>query len=283
MGTIAVDVSSTYSPQLNCPAMRNRIVSSSELVGLSTTDSVAEHSCVHSHSREVVDQYPVRHPVSLFGPERYEPRYQYPLFLWLHSCHSSELELEGVMPALSLQNYVGCAPRAPISSDREGSRFLWSETPSTLAVSEEIIFESIENAKCHFSIDSSRVFLAGFGSGASTALRIALRYPGHFAGVAAFCGRFPSQQCSLANLSQARSLPMLWAYGEHSENCGISQVCETLPMLHTAGLALDIRQYPCADELLSNMLTDANAWMMQLITQQPSKTLSTRTESFSSN
>jgi len=205
------------------------------------------------------------------------------LFLWLHSCHSSEQELESVMPVLSLQNYVGCAPRGPISSDRGGNRFVWGETPSAMAVSEEIIFESIESAKRHFSIDSSRVFLAGFGSGASSALRIALRYPSRFAGVAAFCGPFPNEQYALANLAQARSLPILWVYGEHSQNCGVRQICETLPMLHSSGLGLDIRQYPCGNELLSNMLTDANSWMMQLITQQPSNSVETPSETFSSN
>jgi phospholipase/carboxylesterase len=283
MEMFVVDDLPTSSPQLNCPAMRNRIAASSDHASPSATQPSTNHSCAIGCERGSREGSPIQHPISLFGPERYEPGYQYPLFLWLHSCHSSENELEGVMPALSLQNYIGCGPRGPLSSDQGGKRFVWGDSPSAMAVAEEIIFESIESAKHHFSIDSSRVFLAGFGSGASCALRIALRYPSQFAGVAAFCGQFPNEQHALANLAEARSLPILWMYGQHSERCGIQQVCEVLPVLHTAGLGLDIRQYPCGDELLTNMLSDTNSWMMQQITRQPVEPVEIPSETFSSN
>jgi len=223
------------------------------------------------------------HQVSHFGPERYEPRYKYPLVLWLHSCHSSELELEGVMPSLSLQNYVGCSPRGPIASNRGDGRFVWGQSMAAVAVAEEIIFESIESASRHFSIESNRIFLAGFGSGATMAARIGLRYPELFAGVIPICGSFPNEQFALSKIGKARSLPFLWMYGEHSKLHGIQHVCDTLPMLHAAGLTLDIRQYPCGDELLTNMLSDANHWMMHLVTNQPPMETSTRAGSFSVN
>lgn len=260
--------------------MRNRIASSSEAMGLSASYQVAETSCAVQHEPTSFE-----HQVAWFGPERYESRYEYPLMLWLHSCNSSEGELENVMPALSLQNYVGCAPRGPLSSKQGQGRFQWGQSPTATAIAEEIIFESIDQASQHFSIHASRIFLTGFGSGASMALRVALRYPERFAGVVAVCGQFPNEQCALSRLDRARSLPVLWMYGEHSRRCGIPHICETLPVLHAAGLSVDIRQYPCGDDLLSNMLGDANAWMMQLITQQPATDsgLSANVEVFSAN
>ncbi len=189
------------------------------------------------------------------------------------------------MPALSLQNYVGCAPRGPLSSKQGCGRFTWGQTPSATAVAEEIIFESIERSSEQFSIHGSRVFLSGFGSGATMAMRIGLRYPEYFAGVVAVCGQFPNEQCALSKLDRARSLPIFWAYGEHSRRNGVQHICETLPILHAAGLSADIRQYPCSDELLSNMLSDANAWIMQLITRQPAGNSSAYAEAevFSTN
>ncbi len=62
-------------------------------------------------------------PLALFGPERYEPRYEYPLIVWLHSCQSNERELEAVMPVLSLQNYVACAPRGTQACEAKGTPF----------------------------------------------------------------------------------------------------------------------------------------------------------------
>jgi phospholipase/carboxylesterase len=281
-GTV-VDDSPTSLPQLYCTAMRNRIGISADLVAPPTSEQAAKTSCAIHHEHGFVEHHTIQHQVCLFGPERYEPRYEYPLFVWLHSCHSSERELEGVMPALSLQNYVGCAPRGPLSSDRGRNRFGWGRTSNATAVAEEIIFESVENAKRHFAINPKRVFLAGFGSGASMALRVGLRYPDSFSGVVAVCGEFPKEQCVLANLPQARSLPLLWMYGEHSQKCGIRQVCDSLPILHTAGLSVDIRQYPCGDDLLSNMLSDANGWMMQLVTNQSCPDTKMSSETFSAN
>jgi phospholipase/carboxylesterase len=265
--------------KLNWRAMRNRIVSSqsdqaSMSDGLSDSDAAGG---IHRVSALV------EHQLCLFGPEKYEPRYDYPLLVWLHSCHSSEGELENVMPAMSIQNYVGCAPRGPIPSDRSCGRFLWGRSTTAAAVAEEIVFASIESAAEQFSIDRKRVFLGGFGSGATMALRLALRYPEQFAGVVAICGKFPNEDRSLARLEQARQLPMLWLYGEHSTTCSISDVCETLPLLHSAALAVDIRQYPCGDELLTNMLSDTNIWLMEQVTNQPSRGVTRQQETFSDN
>jgi phospholipase/carboxylesterase len=259
--------------------MRNRIVSSqsdqaSSPRGLSSTDSACG---IHRVSALV------EHQLCLFGPERYESGYDYPLFVWLHSCHSSEGELETIMPALSLQNYVGCAPRGPIPSDQSCGRFVWGKSSTAAAVADEIIFSSIESATEHFSVHPKRVFLAGFGSGATMALRLALRYPQQFAGVVAICGKFPNEDRSLVRLHQARHLPILWLYGEYSETSSIQHICETLPLLHSASLAVDIRQYPCGDELLSNMLSDANAWLMEQVTNQPAQSEAQQQETFSQN
>ncbi|MBX3423022.1 MAG: hypothetical protein KF752_15815 [Pirellulaceae bacterium] len=269
---------SSFIRQRDYRAMRNRIVSSIDGAGFDLVHQVSGTSCAIQS-----DYVLTEHQLALFGPERYEPRYEYPLLVWLHSCHSSEGELEGVMPALSLQNYVGCAPRGPISSDRGSGRFVWGKSPTATGVAEEIVFESLGVAAEQFSINRRRIFLAGFGSGGTMALRIGLRYAHLFAGVVAVGCKFPNEQCALSNLPQARTLPILWLYGEHSTQCSVSHICESLPVLHAAGLALDIRQYPCGDELLSNMLSDTNLWLMQHVTNQPMARSDEQAATFSRN
>ncbi len=176
-------------------------------------------------------------PLSLFGPERYEPRYEYPLIVWLHGCQSNERELEAVMPVLSLQNYVACAPRGTQASEACGHAYQWSQSRAAISVAEEIVFSSIAAATRTFSIASQRVFLAGFGSGGTTAMRIALRYPQHFAGVISICGMFPQNHNPLSNLAASRKLPMLWMYGEDSVRCGVDHICSTLPLMHALDCA----------------------------------------------
>lgn len=257
--------------------MRNRLCGSLEHTGSLDKLHGSEYS-----TQQAEKSY-LEHQVRLFGPERYEPRYDYPLIVWLHSCNSSEHELDNVMPELSLQNYVACAPRGTNACDPDGKLFRWGQTAAASAIAEEVVFESIDLAKQQFSISEKRVFLAGFGSGATMAWRIALRYPTRFAGVISVCGDFPHRNQPLSNIDKARDLATMWMYGAESPTCGISQVCETLPILHSASLSIDIRQYPCGNELLSNMLLDINSWVMEQVTNQPAQFDVIAEESFSRN
>ncbi len=257
--------------------MRNRLLSSAELTGRLDklhesipTSRPAERSCLDNQ-------------VSLFGPERYEPRYEYPLVVWLHSCGSTERELESVMPELSLQNYVGCAPRGTVACEPCGKLYRWGSSATSAALAEDIVFDAVDLACSQFSVDRNRVFLAGFSGGGTMAWRVALRYPQRFAGVAAICGDFPHQNQPLSNFENARELSTLWMYGGESATCGVPQVCDTLPILHAASLSVDIRQYPCGNELLSNMLCDLNAWLMERVTSQPANMERVVEENFSRN
>lgn len=259
--------------------MRNRLdCSSSDLSTrleklYSTLTTTAEHTRSAAYGSSVC----------LFGPERYEPRYEYPLIVWLHSCNSNEQELGQLMPNLSMQNYVACAPRGTRATDPCGKQFQWGTSATSTALAEESVFEAIDTARSQFSIATNKIFIAGFGGGASMAWRIGLRYPDYFAGVVNICGQFPAQHQPLAKLAAARRLPALWMYGEHSEANGVDHICEALPVLHAARLSVHMRQYPCGNELLSNMLTDMNHWLMERVTNQPARFEEIQEESFSRN
>ena len=50
-----------------------------------------------------------------------------------------------------------------------------------------------------------------------------------------------------------------------SQRYSPQQVCSDLRLLHSAGFALDLRQYPGGDELTTKMLTDLDSWILRRI------------------
>lgn len=207
----------------------------------------------------------------IFSPLHYESRYSYPLIVWLHGAGSSERELEDLMPYISIRNYVAVAPRGTKAVDVCGHRYSWGETPASIALAEELVFDAIEQACSRHSICDKKVFIAGRGDGGTTAWRLALRNPQQFAGCICVGGGFPKSHRPLSALKQARRLRSLWMVGEQSENHGSQAVLDNLPLFHAASLKVAIRQYNCGDELYADMFSDLNRWVMEIVTNQPSQ------------
>jgi phospholipase/carboxylesterase len=205
-----------------------------------------------------------------FSPLHYESRYDYPLIVWLHGCGSSERELEELMPYISIRNYVAVAPRGTKAVDPNGHRYTWAQTPASIALAEELVFDAIEKASGRYSIANKKVFLAGRGAGGTMAWRLALRNPKQFAGCVSLGGAFPKSHRPLATIKDLRHLRSLWMVGEQSQSCGVDTVVDSLPLFHTAKLRVAIRQYNCGDELYADMFSDMNRWLMEIVTNQVS-------------
>lgn len=210
-------------------------------------------------------QPPIEH--SFFVPLHYEPNYAYPLLVWLHGPGQSHAELKQVMPHVSMRNCVAVAPRWPQPDDellsagesQEQMRHRMVETMFRVT-------ECVATASKRFNIAADRIFLAGYDEGGTMALRLGLAAPDHFAGAASIGGPVPTGLNPLANLLEARRLPMMIAHGRHSQSYPISRICDELRLFHVAGLSLNLRQYPCGHELTTQMLSDLDAWMMQIVT-----------------
>jgi phospholipase/carboxylesterase len=87
-----------------------------------------------------------------------------------------------------------------------------------------------------------------------------------FAGVVSVNGQFPQGNTPLVRIRQARQLQVLLEHCRRSSSYGESDLCMDLRLLHVAGLSITLRQYPCEDEITSQMLADVDAWIMQQIT-----------------
>jgi phospholipase/carboxylesterase len=205
-------------------------------------------------------------PHALFAPLHYEPNYAYPLVVWLHGPGDDERQLQKVMPLISLRNYVGVGPRGNQELAGKYAGYAWDHSSSGLAVAEQNVFDAIESACHRFHVAPHRVFLGGYQCGGTAALRIATRDPRRFAGVLTFGGAFPMDQMPLGQLNDVRSVPLFIAQGRDAETYCVDTLCDDLRLFHTAGLSVTVRHYPCGDELTSQMLHDADMWMMEIVT-----------------
>ena len=218
-------------------------------------------------------------PHRLFTPEHYEDRYEYPLVIWLHSQDSSEYELDGVMPHLSLRNYVAIAPRAMNISKRSERKFCWSELASSAASAETLVMQSIAHAISDLSVSPSRVFLAGYGTGGTLAQWIGLRNSESIAGVVSINGPFPQhyhsdpqrqytasqRHHSASQRLVACKLPVMFIHGGDSVLCDADQTCNALKSAHREGLSYNFVQFPCGDELNTAMTAIANQFIMKIV------------------
>jgi phospholipase/carboxylesterase len=205
-------------------------------------------------------------PHSLFAPHHYEPGYAYPLLVWLHGREGDEHELRCIMPYVSMQNYVAVSPRGCGECCCGSRGFEWRQDEDAIELAEQRVFEAIDIASARFNVAESRIFLAGYQCGGTMALRIGLHNPSQFAGVLSVGGPFPQSLAPLAYLRRARELPIFIAQGRESSDYPLQMTCEELRLFHAAAMHVTVRQYPCGDELTTQMLADMNAWIMERVT-----------------
>lgn len=205
---------------------------------------------------------------SIFLPLRYTPSYQYPLLIWLHSDGYNENQIDQVIPHISLQNYIGVGIRGTFATDSAGHRFQWRDSPASVAAAHDSVIDSIDECSERFSVNPQRIVLAGYGTGGTMAMRIAMREPKRFAGVISLGGRFP--RGAIRNLDELRErrLPMLWQWGRLNPNFPDDGLKSDFQSVMTVGGQVEVRQYPDEDEMDSVVLSDLNNWIMRRIVSQ---------------
>jgi phospholipase/carboxylesterase len=204
--------------------------------------------------------------LALFSPLHYEPNYAYPLIVWLHGPGADERQLRKIMPSISMRNYVGAAVRGTLALGSREAGFAWSQSAGHIRRAEERTLAAVAAAQRRFNISSSRIFLAGFDCGGTMALRIACQYPDRFAGVLSMGGEFPLGNAPLSRLAEVRRLAVLLATGRDSDRYPPERVCENLRLFYAAGMSIHLRQYPVAQDLTTQMLSDMDRWIMEQIT-----------------
>jgi len=204
-------------------------------------------------------------PHSLFAPIHYEEAYAYPLVVWMHGPGDNENQLRTVLPLVSMRNHVAVAPRGTSVDGDLREAYCWKQTSEDIAEATQRTIDSIEIAMDRFHVHPDRTFIAGYECGGTMALRIALENPEHFAGAISIGGPLPQGLNLLRRVNSARRLPLMIANSLESKKYPSERVCRDLRLLHTAGFSLDLRRYPCGDELTTKMLSDLDRWIMQRV------------------
>lgn len=202
-------------------------------------------------------------PQCVLAPLHYERNYAYPLLVWLHDEGGSERELKRIMPLVSLRNYVSVAVRG---TSQAGRGFAWTETADAILAAESRVADAVAAGKRRFHVHPERIYLAGAGAGGTMAMRLALRGPNCYAGGASIGGNFPQGHAPLARLAAARRSRLLIMHCRDSESYPVQRVCDELSLFHAAGMSVTLRQYPCGDELTTQMLRDLDVWLMEQVT-----------------
>lgn len=202
---------------------------------------------------------------TLFAPLHYEAKYPYPLLIWLHGGTGDNRQLLQIMPKVSLSNYVSVAPRGLPTTEADVDSLGWPQTPEDIAEAEQRVFECLTTARHRFHVNPRRVFLGGFGEGGTMAMRVAWNNPRYFAGAISLCGPLPERFHPFASFTEARRIPLFLAVGRDSLRYSPVQAGENLKLLHTAGINVTLRQYPCGHELSPYMLGDLNEWIMETL------------------
>ena len=205
---------------------------------------------------------------ALFMPLHYEENYSYPLLIWLHSDGDNETQLRRIMPLVSLRNYVAAAPRGTQPENRPDGlpAFCWRQHCGDIADANQRVQACIQLARGKCNIHPRRVFLAGYAAGGTMAMRVAMQSPELFAGAASIGGPLPRGNAPLARINDLRSTPFCLMHGSEGRDYPVNQVCVDLRLLHTAGMCTTVRQYPCEDDLTTQMLRDLDAWIMEQVT-----------------
>lgn len=207
-----------------------------------------------------------RRHASFFVPMHYEKNYAYPLVVWLHSDDRDASEVHEIMPRISMRNYVA------VATEIESNSQSWPQDDASITSTHDAVIAALDQAKVRFNINSQRIFLAGFGSGATMAFRVALERPELFAGVLAMNGPLPTVGTPLCQWDRSRKLPVFWAHCRKSTQFTQQKLCEQLRLLHIAGFSLTLRQYPGGDEISDALLGDVNRWIMESVNARPRNT-----------
>jgi phospholipase/carboxylesterase len=202
---------------------------------------------------------------ALFTPMHYERNYAYPLLVWLHDEGGHERELRRLMPHVSVRNYVGAAVRGVKASADVKRGFSWGDDGACAAEAAERVRACIDVAEKRFNIHPERVFLAGYGSGGTMALRIALEHADWFAGAASICGPMPQGRSPLALIIRSRQLPLFMVSCCDVETFQTTPTAADLRLVYSAGLPLSLFLYEPPAELTTMMLSDMDRWLMQQV------------------
>lgn len=193
-------------------------------------------------------------------PDHYESRYAYPLVVWLHGDGSSESELSSIMSSISDRNFIGLGLRGDARRD---AGYSWSNSVESLDTLLGDVESLVRMLRRQYHIHSERIYLAGFGTGATAAMELILRKPEWFGGAACLCGSFSQLQVPAVRSRELRNKRILLATDATNRSGTLREVVDAGRLLFSSGMKIGTRVYQDSGTAPSRkMLSDVNHWLM---------------------
>jgi phospholipase/carboxylesterase len=203
----------------------------------------------------------VDEPHAIALPDVYEPGYCYPLLIWFHDDGGSEEDVFDVLPRISERNYLALAIRGNRPSGSH--RAAWSVDEDGAESLLDKLEQAIDRMGDQFSINRERVYLAGVGSGGTTALELLLQRPEAFGGAACLGGEFPQLAHPLAKFRGLRGRRVLLSTSLDCPRVKITDLVNSGRLLYAAGVQVGTRIYQQPGGVPTpKMLRDVDAWIM---------------------
>lgn len=141
-------------------------------------------------------------------PEPFEPRYAYPLLVWLHDAGESELDAAAWAEATGMQNLLVLSVRGTLT--RKDGGFDWPADGDAVwkAVSEEL-----SQLPPELRYDERRITLAGHSAGARAAFAAWRCHPRQIAGACLVSPGYPDDQPLLHPAGSGTLGGRLWVGG----------------------------------------------------------------------
>jgi phospholipase/carboxylesterase len=208
---------------------------------------------------------PKKLPVRTFLPTGYEPKYPYPLVVFLHGHGGNEAHVLQLAPRLSRRNYICISLRGPHETGprRDGRPgYAWGAQGKTSTLIEDYVLRAVELTRRSYHVHSERIYLAGVSEGATLAYNLGLQFPEKFGGVISLNGARSRHGGPLLRLPAVRDLRVFIGHGIANAKVPLSLAREDYRLLYTAGINVKLHTYPSNNKLHPDMLRDINRWMM---------------------
>ncbi|MFO1020611.1 MAG: hypothetical protein U0903_07940 [Planctomycetales bacterium] len=199
---------------------------------------------------------------AIYVPDSYEPKYAYPLLVWLQNGPRTAQSFARTMGHISDRNYVGLgldltSHLGKVEDKDEFAAQLSSEQYGL----EQWVRNEITRFRRTHHVHSERIYLVGQGWGAMAALQAGFARPDWFAGVIACDVGFPQIPHLVRRFRDLKGKRVMLASTNPTERLEQRRLQR---MLHTVGMRLCARNYPAPQkgDLPQKLLRDIDRWVM---------------------
>jgi phospholipase/carboxylesterase len=200
-------------------------------------------------------------------PENYEPRCPYPLVLWLPGSECDTDEALGHIGNMSPQNYVGLAVEDCVldagASEASSLDSAVAQLRQLVDIENRIV-AAVRSFREIINVHTERIFIAGVGLGASTAMLVAMHQPEWFGGCISFSGEYPAA-ASLIPQQPELDGKRFWlnSPGQHAGLTGAGGTRHAARMLIAAGADVATRIDDSQRSVSRSMLRDLDEWLIR--------------------